>query len=477
MNKENTPSTPGKAVANVASPVEYSPSKILKSISPNKSSSSVGKLNFLQSDNLDEHFDHIHNSHQVILHQLYNLEVQTKQTHVDLGQLFDRLKNNNQHLNKLLENIANYSTEVITEGNATKLDIKGLTEKLDSLSETQNGKVLLALEKSLAEIKTLESLQMLKGSQVEPEQIANIESKVTSLSDQLKQLHSTNKLANDSGIEIKQQICSRIQEQSQILQDKLPELIYSKIDAKLETKSQNDTKSFDNLLTQLESITNSLPDSDLVRQIIDPIVAELRSVSLDQRSLLLLENILNRLGDKKSENDLHDEFFLDVRSGLKSIDLLITSKNDQIDSLSKKYDAQERALIELRETQKLQRSHDDLELKISQLDSKYQLLTTAYQKKYEDFKNLHQQYKSLESNIERLQIATPPPNKVKKLAKVRQLHESKLNEIYESQYDSKNNANRRFVSSPLILKDRRFNSFEPLTEQTEITNNSDDEGF
>ena len=185
----------------------------------------------------------------------------------------------------------------------------------------------------------------------------------------------------------------------------------------------------------------------------------------------------NRLGDKKSENDLHDEFFLDVRSGLKSIDLLITSKNDQIDSLSKKYDAQERALIELRETQKLQRSHDDLELKISQLDSKYQLLTTAYQKKYEDFKNLHQQYKSLESNIERLQIATPPPNKVKKLAKVRQLHESKLNEIYESQYDSKNNANRRFVSSPLILKDRRFNSFEPLTEQTEITNNSDDEGF
>lgn len=70
-----------------------------------------------------------------IKQQLDVIEFQTKQTNADLEQLFDRLKNNNQNLNKLLESISNYSKEVTTEGNATKHDVTRILERLKVLPE------------------------------------------------------------------------------------------------------------------------------------------------------------------------------------------------------------------------------------------------------------------------------------------------------------------------------------------------------
>lgn len=163
----------------VSSPaVENSPSdtrRALKPISPSKyNTNSVGKLNFLQNDNLDDHFECIHGSHEEIKLLLALIEVHTKQTNDDLEQLFDRLKSNNQNLNKVLESIAAYSEEVTTEGNATKSDVSKILERLNDLNASKLELLISKLleassDESMKEIKTL-----ISNSQADPED-ANIE--------------------------------------------------------------------------------------------------------------------------------------------------------------------------------------------------------------------------------------------------------------------------------------------------------------
>lgn len=176
IDKENMTTTPLKMPSSPS--VEYSPSnpkRALKPISPSKyNTNSVGKLNFLQNDNLDDHFECIHGSHEEIKLLLALIEVQTKQTNDDLEQLFDRLKSNNQNLNKLLESIAAYSEEVTTEGNATKSDVSKILERLNELSTPKLEQLFFKLlqesqEESVKQIKTL-----ISDSQGDPED-ANIE--------------------------------------------------------------------------------------------------------------------------------------------------------------------------------------------------------------------------------------------------------------------------------------------------------------
>ncbi|SGZ52103.1 CIC11C00000002114 [Sungouiella intermedia] len=176
IDKENVTTTPLKMTSSPS--VEYSPSnpkRALKPISPSKyNTNSVGKLNFLQNDNLDDHFECIHGSHEEIKLLLALIEVQTKQTNDDLEQLFDRLKSNNQNLNKLLESIAAYSEEVTTEGNATKSDVSKILERLNELSTPKLEQLFFKLlqesqEQSVKQIKTL-----ISDSQGDPED-ANIE--------------------------------------------------------------------------------------------------------------------------------------------------------------------------------------------------------------------------------------------------------------------------------------------------------------
>lgn len=175
IDKENV-ATPLKIPHNPA--VEFSPSdpkRTLKPISSSKyNSNSVGKLNFLQNDNLDDHFECIHGSHEEIKLLLALIEVQTKQTNDDLDQLFDRLKSNNQNLNKLLESIAAYSEEVTTEGNATKSDVSKILERLNDLDASKLEQLIAKLlqvsaNESMKEIKTL-----ISNAQADPED-ANIE--------------------------------------------------------------------------------------------------------------------------------------------------------------------------------------------------------------------------------------------------------------------------------------------------------------
>lgn len=134
-DKENLDTTPSKSTEKSINDGSPTPSKrTLRPISPNKQNNGgIGKLSFLQSDNIDDHFQHIHNSNEEVKQSLYDIETNTKQTSLDLGQLIDRSKNNNQNLNRVLESIARYSEEVTTEGNATKNDVTKILEKLDSL--------------------------------------------------------------------------------------------------------------------------------------------------------------------------------------------------------------------------------------------------------------------------------------------------------------------------------------------------------
>ncbi|OBA19254.1 hypothetical protein METBIDRAFT_47010 [Metschnikowia bicuspidata var. bicuspidata NRRL YB-4993] len=116
-----------------------SPKRKLRPESPHRDgTSTVGKLNFLQSDNIDEHFEHIHDSHTEILNYLQLLDAYTQKTQMDLDQLFDRLKNNNQHLSTLLSSIAEYSREVTEEGSATKTDVSRILNVLNDLRDSPN---------------------------------------------------------------------------------------------------------------------------------------------------------------------------------------------------------------------------------------------------------------------------------------------------------------------------------------------------
>lgn len=141
-NKENVTTTPSKNIGGSVPETTPTPSKkTLRPISPNKQNTGgVGRLSFLQSDNIDDHFEHIHNSNEEIRQSLYDIETNTKQTSLDLGQLIDRSKNNNHHLNRVLESIAKYSEEVTTEGNATKSDVTEILKRLESFQTTETSK-------------------------------------------------------------------------------------------------------------------------------------------------------------------------------------------------------------------------------------------------------------------------------------------------------------------------------------------------
>lgn len=175
IDKENA-TAPTKMASSPA--VEHSPSdtrRALKPISPSKyNSNSVGKLNFLQNDNLDDHFECIHGSHEEIKLLLALIEVQTKQTNDDLDQLFDRLKSNNQNLNKVLESIAAYSEEVTTEGNATKSDVSKILERLNDLNASKLELLISKLLQASSDESMKEIKSLISNSQADPED-ANIE--------------------------------------------------------------------------------------------------------------------------------------------------------------------------------------------------------------------------------------------------------------------------------------------------------------
>lgn len=293
-NKEN-PSTVSNTKYETG--VDHSPSAhkvALKPISPNKGPNSyVGKLNFLQGDNIDNHFNNIHHSHQQLHQQLHNLEAQTTQTGIDLGQLCDRLKNNNQYLTQLLENITNYSNEVITEGNATKNDISSITKRLDLFND----------------------------------ELKKLGDNLPTATDSIREIIRT-EVPRDSASS-HDELLGKIKDlMSQNVDGSAGENVGSLVKSVADTQTKH-TEVHEKVLNELEQLKQRVPESDLAKQIVDPIVAELKSVSLDSDSQRLLGDIFNILNREKETNEATDAFQRHTLEKLEHISTLISKNDDE----------------------------------------------------------------------------------------------------------------------------------------------------
>lgn len=70
----------------------------------------------------------------IIIEYLNRLEGLAQQTGLDVEQLCDRLKNNNNHLNRLLNTISDYSEKVAGESNTTRKEVSTILTNLEALS-------------------------------------------------------------------------------------------------------------------------------------------------------------------------------------------------------------------------------------------------------------------------------------------------------------------------------------------------------
>lgn len=88
----------------------------------------------------------------IIIEYLNRLEGLAQQTGVDVEQLCDRLKNNNNHLNRLLNTISDYSEQVAGESNTTRREVSTILTNLEALSseiKNYNAAVTLKSDTSL----------------------------------------------------------------------------------------------------------------------------------------------------------------------------------------------------------------------------------------------------------------------------------------------------------------------------------------
>lgn len=426
--KENVPTTPGDS------------GKILKPISPNKGQ---GKLNFLQNDNIEDHFNHIHSVNNLIQQQLHNIETQSKQTGADVGQLYDRSKNNNQNLNKLLENIANYSEEVVTKGNATKQDIYGILERLEGI-KVQNEK---QMESSVEESDLLKKLsdiltkkQLSKGeddAKLEDisKRLSTLQENLTS-NDNIKQdLEVINKqLQSVSGFNSKLDEISKLLEVSTLSEVSVKQII-DPIKKEFGSVSKVDTK-LDELSKKLNDLHDNAAPRDTVQQILNPIVKELQSVLLDAHTQGLLENILHK--DKSTSIELKLATLTKKLEECVSTEKLIANNTAKLDSKltilttkdiegDAKMINMEAILISIEnglKAEKMGANIDELEKKYANLEEKYKKLSGLYEEKYDSYVQLQEKFKDLSHQVETMDTTTG-----NKLTKVRQLHTKKMSEF------------------------------------------------
>lgn len=495
-NKENYTGTPSLAALGSPKLDDYSPStkRVLKPISPNKTSNShVGRLSFLQNDNIDDHFDQLHSSQHDMQQLLLILEAQTKQTGLDLGQLVDRLKNNNANLNKLLQSIAAYSEEVVTEGNATKNDITSIVARLDAFNhhlETISSRDTASdtraiqgiLEKRLLDI-TKQLDDSLKSSrqynEMVREQIQHSlrsDNLKTILSSELNTAQAEQKERHGELLSQFESIGIHVGEVSAVKEDLLAEFERTRAAATQQSNKlfeilqpvheSRDLKNFAEIIAKNHSlvleqhnyaikefneIKERLP-SDSVRQIVDPIIAELKAVSLDQKSLKLLEDILSILGNERRSHELDQRFQETSISRLRAIDEKValghlevlqkldshfqakpSNSSDEIGLLKVQIENQLIIIRDLKLHLQRQEESQDIESKVTNLEKKYENLCSAYQRKFDEFQDLEKKFAQLNSKLgsEDTTIISSEMNPALKMKKIRKLHSYKMGELEE----------------------------------------------
>lgn len=434
-NKENSVLTPKKSIHSVS--VENSPTsakRALKPVSPNKHSNvTVGRLNFLQNDNIDSHFDHIHAAHEQLKEQVLNIEVQTKQTHVDLEQLFDRLKNNNQNLNKLLASIEEYSREVSTEGSATKSDVAriiAILEDLKSESRDRQDATANALKDLRAGVE-----QLISGN----------ESKLQANVDELRQLLEKLVLQTQNQSENQRENQRELQG-TEVLQAGIENTLASLLKGQSESIPQT-------VKTVVEENFNKRCGS---------MVEEIHTSVSEELTMLLFE-MQERLGRSFGEKfNTHSKettnaitAALSESSGSQDgakLQKLVELQTSAIEQLSSKLVEQERARSVQVSLEQLQGEHDALESKLDRLRS-------CYLEKLEQFLNLQGRYGELSQQVALLEERTTTLD-VSKLDKLHQLHSDSIS---------------RLGAPSAVTKKRIFSMPAKAHDELSESNNSDGE--
>lgn len=514
-NKENIPVTPNKSNRITVENSPASLKKALKPISPNKNGHrEVGKLNFLQSDNFDDQFDYIHNTQEQIQLQLNIIESQTKQTGSDVGQLVDRLKNNNSNLNKLLEQIASYSDEVITEGNATKHDISNIieildtfTEKLDKPLKSDTDDLIKQIHLKLSafnssdsrtldklDAKLTKSLDISGTIQSQLEKVDNA-SNLAVVNVELEKLRSilTKGQSTSTINDIKETITTENENLSKLFLGKAVEdqaqasaeaakllALISEHESKIENSS---TKKQTEILRAMENLQSLILSQDQAKESKFSSIyksSELIRASFNDGQSVIL-NSLQQIKDSVSTKSMADQIVDPIIKELNSVALKSTSTEPNTRSISQpdsqkimeKLNTISSNLIELKdrrildleaqlsqnnilletslECTELNNLKLDLESKVRFLEQKYSQLKLEYTSKFEDLQHLTSQYDEFLHKGDQPNMVIDEGINLKK---VRQLHVHKMKDLQDNPVS--NGRSKRIVSSPLIQDTKSY---------------------
>lgn len=274
-------------------------------------------------------------SYEEFKEQLNTIELQTKQTNVDLEQLFDRLKNNNQNLNKLLESIADYSREVTTEGNATKNDATRILGKLKVLPE---GNLEGIIQTHLESLK-LDIIKQITDV-IQNENRIESSCKKILIDGQLTEIKSgLNKLSShlDSPSPSNESLQTDVREITRLSEKTIAEL--SVIKSLFEKQKDHNPINIESLADSLNSLTLSLSQPERINL-----------QKLIENQTILIESLKESV----------------ARSNVAQ------ATKDDIDALNQKY---------------------------THLQRKYDVLTLAYEEKYKAFLKLDQNFQHLEQKF------------------------------------------------------------------------------
>lgn len=328
----------------------------------------------LQKTHLTNEFINQEMGYEEFKEQLNAIELQTKQTNVDLEQLFDRLKNNNQNLNKLLESIADYSKEVTTEGNATKQDATRILGKLKVLPEGNLEMIIQAhLESSRTEIIRQITEIIQNENRIESSckkilidgQLSEIKNGLTKLSVQL-----------DSPPPSNESLQTEVSELGKSSEKAAADL--SEIKKFLENQTPQSPFDLESLAASVNSLTLSLQETE-----------RLNLQKLIEKQTLLLES-LKQTATRNAEAQA-------VNNSLEGLNEKYQHLQRKYDVLTLVYEEKYRAFLKLDENfQHLEQKFDSMVAKVEGSDFQ----------KYEKLQKLHISKMS--------DIVNPPPFSVKK---------------------------------------------------------------
>ena len=108
------------------------------------------------------------------------------------------------------------------------------------------------------------------------------------------------------------------------------------------------------------------------------------------------------------------------------------------------------------------------------------ILGKNYEQKFNDLKLLQGEFKELAEKAQNMNTPKSPdieqPDKILKLQKIRQLHNSKMNDIQEHNKSSNLKTNKRIMSTPITNKLHHSHQiFDQINEYNESLNNSEEE--